>query len=409
MKVGIFLKNITHELGGAYSHETRLLRALAKHGVVENHSFIIISNDNLLPLITTEFKEFGFYLIRIKLFEKLKWSFLSKFYPVLKLLFASNFSNFHGKYYERLIEKGVKKAKVDFIISFNQTVPTKDIPYLLTLWDLEHRKCPFFPEVSESGLWKKREEHFSETLRRASVIVTGTKTGKAEIEKFYQVPGERIKVIPFPKPDIQKNLDEDETILSKYNLPPKFLFYPAQFWPHKNHINLLHSIHILKKDKLKLFDIVFVGSDKGNLSYVKDLANELGINDQVYFLGFVPQKDLEKLYQVAFAMVYITFFGPDNIPPLEAFALGCPVIASKIPGYQDQLGDAVMAVNPKDPGEIASAILTLDKDSSTRDKLISKGYKQVSMFSEIDYIQRLMPILDDFEPYRRCWKVSNKR
>ena len=108
-------------------------------------------------------------------------------------------------------------------------------------------------------------------------------------------------------------------------------------------------------------------------------------------------------------MVYITFFGPDNIPPLEAFALGCPVIASKIPGYQDQLGDAVMAVNPKDPGEIASAILTLDKDSSTRDKLISKGYKQVSVFSEIDYIQRLMSILDDFEPYRRCWKVSNKR
>ena len=204
-------------------------------------------------------------------------------------------------------------------------------------------------------------------------------------------------------------MDEDETILSKYNLHPKFLFYPAHFWPHKNHINLLHSIHILKKDKLKLFDVVFVGSDKGNLSYVKDLADKLGINDQVYYLGFVPQKDLEKLYQVAFAMVYITFFGPDNIPPLEAFALGCPVIASKNIGYKDQLGDAVMAVNPKDPGEIASAILTLDKDSSARDNLISKGYKQVSMFSEIDYIQRLMTILDDFEPYRRCWKVSNKR
>ena len=407
MKVGIFLKNITDELlGGAYTHETRLLRALGRYGVVENHSFIIIGNDNLLPLISTELKGFDFCLIKITLFEKLKWTFLSKLHSVLKLLTTSNFSNFHEKYYERLIEKGIKKAKVDFIISFNQTVLAKDIPYLVTLWDLEHRKCPFFPEVSESGLWKKREEHFSETLRRASVIVTGTKTGKEEIEKFYQVPGDRIKVIPFPKPEFSKNRGEDENILSKYNLPPKFLFYPAQFWPHKNHINLLHSIYILKKEKLKLFDVVFVGSDKGNLSYVKNLADKLGINEQVYFLGFVPQKDLVKLYQVAFAMVYITFFGPDNIPPLEAFALGCPVIASKIPGYQDQLGDAVMAVNPKDPGEIASAILTLDRDPLIRDKLISKGHKQVSEFSEFDYIQKLMSILDDFEPYRRCWKVK---
>jgi glycosyltransferase involved in cell wall biosynthesis len=69
------------------------------------------------------------------------------------------------------------------------------------------------------------------------------------------------------------------------------------------------------------FPLVFVGADKGNYQYIRELADELAISAQIYFLGFVPQEDLISLYRKAFAIAYVTFFGPENLPPLEAFAL----------------------------------------------------------------------------------------
>jgi glycosyltransferase involved in cell wall biosynthesis len=92
-----------------------------------------------------------------------------------------------------------------------------------------------------------------------------------------------------------------------------------------------------------MFPVVFCGSDKGNESYIKQMAAELDLADQVKFLGFVPQEDLCSLYRNAFALTYVTFNGPNGLPPLEAFALGCPVVASKILG--EQLGDGALLVD----------------------------------------------------------------
>jgi glycosyltransferase involved in cell wall biosynthesis len=76
-----------------------------------------------------------------------------------------------------------------------------------------------------------------------------------------------------------------------------------------------------------VIEMVFTGSDKGNAGHVFGKINELGLHDQVHMLGFVPREDLRALYSKA-------------LSPREAFTLGCPVIASRIPGAEEQLGDA---------------------------------------------------------------------
>ena len=103
--------------------------------------------------------------------------------------------------------------------------------------------------------------------------------------------------------------------------------------------------------------MVFTGSDKGNEQLVRRKISELGLDDQIHMLGFVPRDDLKALYSTALALTFASFFGPGNLPPLEAFALGCPVIASRVPGTQEQLGDAALLFNPADPEELANAIL----------------------------------------------------
>jgi glycosyltransferase involved in cell wall biosynthesis len=132
-------------------------------------------------------------------------------------------------------------------------------------------------------------------------------------------------------------------------------------------------------------------------------AEELNLSTQVHFLGFVPREDLLSLYHNAFALTYLTFFGPENLPPLEAFALGCPVIASNVSGAQEQLGNAALLVDPKDPNQIALAIKSLHEDISLRYTLIQRGLERAHRWTGKDYVKGVFSILDEFEPIRRCW------
>ena len=85
---------------------------------------------------------------------------------------------------------------------------------------------------------------------------------------------------------------KNKGVFGKFDLPPGYLFYPAQFWSHKNHINLLFAIKLLR-DKYDLtLPVVFVGSDQGNEMHVKRMVGRLGLNKQVHFLGFVSEEDL---------------------------------------------------------------------------------------------------------------------
>ena len=73
------------------------------------------------------------------------------------------------------------------------------IPFIVTVWDLEHRKQPYFPEVSVTGwTWDQREQIYRGVLPRASFIVTGTQVGKDEIVHYYGVNPNNVKIVPFP-------------------------------------------------------------------------------------------------------------------------------------------------------------------------------------------------------------------
>jgi len=146
------------------------------------------------------------------------------------------------------------------------------------VWDLQHRLQPYFPEVSAAGEWDTRELAYVWFLQRASVIIAGTLAGRDEIERFYQVPTERIRILPHPTPRFALNAPEKklEGIPKKYGIPEHgFLLYPAQFWAHKNHVNLLLAIGELRDKHGLTVHLVLVGSDKGNLAQVQQRTREL--------------------------------------------------------------------------------------------------------------------------------------
>jgi glycosyltransferase involved in cell wall biosynthesis len=403
MKIGVFFFNDSPFTGGGYTYEAGIFNALCKLAHESRHTFVIFSNylKKNKPLISS-----GQDVLEFRSIPKLLlWRY--RIYRILRALYYKVMPGGEGKKYSsNLIDRFLKSINIQMLWFPVPTAYETDLPYILTLWDLEHRLQPYFPEVSNVYIWNNREIYYSLMLRRASFIVVGTKTGQAEIERFYQVPSDRIKVLPFPTPGYVLDLkySEDIEIHDRYDLPKDYLFYPAQFWSHKNHANLLLALKVLKEKYNLTLPMVLTGSDKGNETYVRKLVDEMNLSSQVYFLGFVSTEELIALYKNAFALTFMSFFGPDNLPPLEAFALGAPVIASNISGASEQLGNAAILVDPKSPDDIAKAIHSLYNKPEIRGELVKKGLARANKWSSDDFVRKIFSIIDDFEPIRRCWK-----
>jgi glycosyltransferase involved in cell wall biosynthesis len=274
---------------------------------------------------------------------------------------------------------------------------------------LAHRLQTYFPEVSISG-WKyqDRENFYQKMIGKSSFAIIGNDAGAKQINQFYNYPLERIKTIPMPTPNYVYELTGDDKILSKNNIfKHQYLFYPAQFWPHKNHIRLLKALKILQQKNIK-FDLVFTGSDKGNQEYIKQKTKEFGLENFVKFLGFVSKEEIIALYQNAFALTYSSMFGPDNIPPLEAMALNCPVICANYNGAQEQLKNCALFFDPLNENEIVDKIINLQNNSQLRNDLQDRGAKLAKQVNTKNYVESLIKILDEFQPIREMWSSDKE-
>ena len=401
MRVGVFVSGHTPESGGGFTFQDDIIQALSR--LDSKHEFVIFSQSTKGKAIEAISDRISFVYLRPSFAEQTKaelagiTSAIVKRLPIIRR---------HIKVTRRnCLKQALADYRIEFVWFPTPVYFEADVPYIYTVWDLQHRLQPWFPEVSANGEWRGREHMYANAIPRASAIIIGTESGKEEIVQFYQVPAERVKMIPHPTPSFTLNASQDisEDVLTKYHIPKGYLFYPAQFWPHKNHVGLLSAVKLLREKYNLVLPVVLVGSDMGNLQYVRQMVDRLGLSPQVYFLGFVPRKDLVGLYRNAFALTYLTFFGPENLPPLEAFALGCPVIASKVSGAEEQLGDAALLVDPKDERQIADAIKRLHEDATLRDTLVSRGKARAAKWTAEDFVKSVSSLLDEFEPIRRCW------
>jgi glycosyltransferase involved in cell wall biosynthesis len=274
-------------------------------------------------------------------------------------------------------------------------------PFLFTLFDLGHLVHPYFPEVSADGEWERRHHHFSRHLPRAAGVIVPNPAGREQLLRHFAIEEERVVCLPHPTPGFALDPPAaagDAARRERLGVRGQYLFYPAQFWAHKNHYNLLRALALLDPG----YGLVLVGSDKGQAGHVAGLAAELGVADRVQTLGFVEIDDLVALYRGAHALVYPSFLGPENLPPLEAFALGCPVVAGDIPGAREQMGDAALLAPPSDPEAIAAAVRRL-ADEGERERRTALGRARAGELTAEGYVRGVFDFLDEFEHIRRCW------
>lgn len=264
----------------------------------------------------------------------------------------------------------IEKIGVDLIHFTTQIGFLTSIPSLYCPHDLQHLHFPHFFSASELSY---REHLYKTFCQQAKVVIAMTKFGKNDLIKNYGLSEDKIKIVPwapsiFPNPTSERI----EQIKTKFNLPEKFIFYPAQTWEHKNHINLLIALSIIIKDNKKIY-LVCSGFQNEFYKHIKKKVQALKLENNVKFVGFINREDVGILYKLAEFTIFPSRFEGWGLPILESISSGTPVACSNIEVFKEQLDEAVHYFNPEDPYDIAKTILQLWTDQKLRDSLKKKG------------------------------------
>jgi glycosyltransferase involved in cell wall biosynthesis len=268
-------------------------------------------------------------------------------------------------------------------------------PFVFTLHDLQERYYPEYFSLKEKILRYIRNTVLSEV---STHIICESNYVKADIVKFLNQKEEKISVIPAPPPSYFINFKFEEhkfaEISAKYKLPTKYLFYPAQFWYHKNHIKLLEAFKLVL-EQYNDIHLVLTGARQNNYENVISKIKELKLENKVLHLGYIDYEDLPYIYKMSEMLVMPTLFESISIPIYEAFALKVPVCASNVVALPEQVGDAGLLFDPNNINDINQKIIQIIIDQELKENIIKNGYLRILNFSHKKYKIELIKVIEN--------------
>ena len=283
---------------------------------------------------------------------------------------------------QTMLPRKIIKNKIDILHCPAFKAPLKiSIPLVVTFYDASVLRDP-----SDYNTWWRLYGKYmlAKIAKRADKIITISQFSKKDIANNLNIREDKIKVTYC---GIDRNFkviadaDLKNKISLKYSLGEKFILYVGALQPRKNIKSLLKAYANLRKRKKIDHELVFVGGTGWRNKDIFLLIKELNISKDVKFLGYIAEDELPIIYNLADFFVYPSFVEGFGMPVLEAFACGCPVIASKTSGLPEVAGDAAIMIDPYSVVDLQEAIIQLANDNSLKDNLVSKGLDRAKMFS----------------------------
>ncbi len=153
---------------------------------------------------------------------------------------------------------------------------------------------------------------------------------------------------------------EPREVVTAYRLPEKFFYLPNHFWTHKNHAVVLEAVRILRDrgDRVVVVMTGIAADFRAPLhasEFFRKVA-ELGLREQLLYLGVVPRRHVVLLMRQCIAVLNPSLFEGWGYSVAEAAALGKRVIISDIPIHREQDPPDATYVPPDDPSALASAL-----------------------------------------------------
>ncbi len=385
-KLGIFL-DCNPSWGGQYQYNLCLLEALS-YLKTKNFEIVVVYTEKSWE---EDLKNYSFQNIYTPSIR------LSHFYGIALTLIHFPFSLWRKicRFFDP-VANTLYQQKADLWIFSSYTFNSYQMPVhsIGVIHDLMHRYEKRFPELGHWMVYHWRELAFHNCCKFNTGIFVDSNLGKQQLLESYPIVPEKIHILPFIPPKYIYCRSLKTCFEELNNVPRKFIFYPAQFWEHKNHKNLVEAILQLKSEIPDIY-LVLVGSRKNNYEAIRQMVKQTQLEAHVLFLGYVSNDTLVELYRGARAMIYPSFIGPTNIPPLEAMAIGCPCAVSDVYAMKEQLDDAVIYFNPNSVEEIARSIRNLWLNDDLCNALIAKGKERIQRcFTQEIFNQNVHSILN---------------
>ncbi|MBN1688967.1 MAG: glycosyltransferase [Candidatus Omnitrophica bacterium] len=241
------------------------------------------------------------------------------------------------------------------------------LPSIVVVHDL------IYEYIDEFKTRHAKRKQYREAVTHADAIIAPADHTKKTIMETYGIEGNKIYVVPYGVDSgffTRKSEDEVLPIRSKYKIHKPYLFYPAGFWPHKNHRKLFEAVAILKKKDQWPYQLVLSGSLewKESAEKIKSGMRELGLSENVVILGEVLPRELPVLYSGAEAMIYPSIFEGFGLVLFEAMACQCLVLYSSATTLPEVAGNVGLPFDPNDAESISDAIWRMSQQG--------QGWKQ---------------------------------
>ena len=258
------------------------------------------------------------------------------------------------------------------------------LPSIYQPWDLQHLHYPQFFSKTEFAL---RERLYRAFCAEATFVCVQTEWSRQDIIEKYGMSPDKVVVIPWGSAFDAYASPSRQTIqdtVGKYRLPRQFFFYPAVTWPHKNHENIIRALQFLKKEQGRTPDVYFTGASTKFRAKLDEIGRELGVSEQLHYLGFVTPEELQSVFASATAMIFPSKFEGFGLPILEAFHARLPVLSSNATVLPEVAQAGAAYFDPDSPTELAALMVRALDDPDFREFLIQKGSEVLARFSMRD-------------------------
>lgn len=175
------------------------------------------------------------------------------------------------------------------------------------------------------------------------------------------------------------------------NLPFEYVLYPGN---HRSYKNLDRLIRAYAASSLPGRGICLALTGLENPALTA-LAAQLGVAQQLRFLGRLPDADLPRVYRGALAVAYVSLYEGFGLPIVEAMASGTPVLTATVSSMPEVAGDAALLVDPRDVAAIAAGLDRLSTDAALRADLVARGRERVARFDWDQSARALWSLVDE--------------
>lgn len=213
--------------------------------------------------------------------------------------------------------------------------------------------------------------YLPQVIHQARHIICDSESTRRDIHRFFGSPKGESTVIP---------LAYDNSHYQFLDLPRQpYVLYVGSHFPHKNLSRLIEAFSRSNLSDMKL--LIGGVADPRYTPALQAQVSEIGLEDRVQFLSYVPYSDLPRLINQATALVFPSLWEGFGLPVLEAMACGTPVITANLSSLPEVAGDAAILVDPYNIGALAEAMRSIANDSRLWQTLHQDGLARAKLFT----------------------------